>query len=176
MNWQSLIKETSWGSDGELGIEILIGGTKLPDLKSLGDNHPFDKALYRIAYDAKSRIKNELIAYMMANNPEEQDRAKAQKENLLALFDSPIYVEEIPNGYCSDGCCRHLPWFIVTTKHGRVTVGWRKRVINIDWSTLDKRQCADTLFPNENVTKGEDSIHAYGYEKAKEYLNKILNA
>lgn len=110
-------------------------------------------------------------------SPESAEQAKTEKEGILLLFgDRSIFVEEIPNGYCSDYCCEHLPWFIVTTNKGRIKIGWRKRVINIDWSdSIVLTSKAEELFPNENVTKGDYYIHAWGYEKAKEYIDILLS-
>ena len=94
----------------------------------------------------------------------------------MNLFGSEtIYVEEIPNGYCNRYCCKHLPWFVVTTKVGRITIGWRKRVINIDWEGSAITKKANELFPQEDVTKGDKLIHAWGYEKAKEYIGVLLS-
>jgi len=93
---------------------------------------------------------------------------KETKEKILNLFTEPIFVEEIPNDYYSQDCC---PWFIVTTKIGHIKIGWRRRVINIDWSKTIIKKLANELFSNEDVTKDLYSIHAWGYEKAKEYLD-----
>jgi hypothetical protein len=53
-----------------------------------------------------------------------------------------------------------------------LTIGWRKRVINIrlHHEKIDFTQ----LFTEENTTKGIDFIHAYGYDKTEEYLKKIF--
>ena len=93
-----------------------------------------------------------------------------------AFGDEAIYVEEIPNGYCSRYYCKHLPWFVVTTRIGRFKIGWRKRVISIDWSQCPNTKTAEELFPQENVTKDERLIHAWSYEKAKEYIAAIIVA
>jgi hypothetical protein len=66
---------------------------------------------------------------------------------------------------------------VVTTNIGRVKIGWRKRVINIDWSDTVVKKKAEELFPEENVTKGGYDnhfyIHAWSYEDAKKYLDRI---
>ena len=41
-----------------------------------------------------------------------------------------------------------------------------------DWSAAGKK--LQHLFESENVTKEEHLIHAYTYEKAAEYLAKVL--
>lgn len=108
-------------------------------------------------------------------NPVVIEEAKITKQNILKLFkDHKIYVKEIPNSYCSDYCCKHLPWFEVTTTKGTITIGWRKRVIEIDWSKSDVEKKSNELFLNEDVTKGDYYIHAWGYEKAQEYIDIIL--
>jgi hypothetical protein len=109
-------------------------------------------------------------------DPEYAEQAKTEKSEILSLFDNRvIFVEEIPNGYCSDYCCKHLPWFIVTTNKGRIKIGWRKRVIHIDWTDSIIKETSETLFPNEDVTKFDTTIHAWGLEKAKEYINLLLS-
>jgi hypothetical protein len=67
------------------------------------------------------------------------------------------------------------PWFVITTKIGRFKVGWRKRVIEIDWSqTIEPRPDGNILFKDENVTVGETYVHAWTYEKMRAYIKKIL--
>ncbi len=110
----------------------------------------------------------------IALDPKSQEHAKEERAKLIALFPEPIYVEDTPNGYCNQYCCKHLPWFIVTTKIGKFVIGWRKRVINIDWSSTQVPFTARGVFPNEDVTQGDRSIHAYGYDKAKEYIDHLM--
>ena len=108
------------------------------------------------------------------NDPHEIAYCQNQSEQLLALFgDEKIYAEAIPNEYWPGHTRRY--WFIVTTKVGHIKIGWRKRVISIDWSKTTVKTTAEELFPKEEVTKEERLIHAYGYEKAKEYVQKILS-
>lgn len=80
-----------------------------------------------------------------------------------------IEMEPRPNGYSGDEFSS--PWFNVETELGPFTIGWRKRVMNIDWpSKFDFRQ----LFKNENVTQDAGSIHAWTKEKAIFYLSAML--
>lgn len=79
------------------------------------------------------------------------------------------------NEYC--GCEYCAPWYFVKTEIGVFKIGWRKRVINIEFRPKNPKKNKiniSQLFENEDVTKGNDSIHAWGYEKAMEYLKKIL--
>jgi hypothetical protein len=157
------------GFDGaSFGIHIDVAGTNLPDLEA--------SPIYTAAYQANKLVTSAILAERLRLDPTAQERAKNQREGLLACFPDCIYVEEIPNGYCSDYCCRHLPWFIVTTTRGRVKIGWRKRVISIDWSECPDTDISINLFPEENVTMGARDIHAWDYEKAKQYLDAILES
>lgn len=81
-----------------------------------------------------------------------------------------VILRPFPNQYCA---CEHCtPWFHVETECGKFSIGWRKRVINIDWSTIGD---LSIMFPNEDVTKGSCYIHAWGNDKATEYLGRIRN-
>ncbi len=80
-----------------------------------------------------------------------------------------LHLKAIPNEYCR--CVLCAPWFLVTTPIGTIKIGWRKRVINIDWSQAKLN--VGNMFDKEDVTKWNDGIHAWSKEKAIEYLSKI---
>lgn len=107
-------------------------------------------------------------------DPEAVRIGKEETASLLACFPCPTTHTELPNGYCSQPCCILKPWLKVQTHKGTIVIGWRKRVINIDWKDSNITGSADDLFPAEDVTKVDKLIHAWGYEKAKEYLAKLL--
>ena len=48
----------------------------------------------------------------------------------------PVFVEEIPNGYWGPDHPAGVesPWYVITSKIGRIRIGWRKRVVEINWS------------------------------------------
>lgn len=79
------------------------------------------------------------------------------------------------NGYDSD---HNDPWFRIEFKNStgshEITIGWRRSVINIDWSKSNKDLLS--LFENEDVTKADSFIHAHSRKKATEYLTKIIQA
>ena len=116
---------------------------------------------------------NDLIAVA---DPMEAGLAKEEKAKLIAAFGGrPIFVEEIPNEYYSKGRYAR-PWLMVTTPAGHFKIGWRKRVIQIDWSRTTVKDWARELFASEDTTKDDQMIHAWSYEKAKEYINRIHEA
>lgn len=73
-------------------------------------------------------------------------------------------------------------WLAVTEQGDMVKVGWRKRVINIDFEGTAFR--ADTTCPTkaernvltkDDVTHGDTYIHAWSHSKAVEYLTILRN-
>lgn len=61
------------------------------------------------------------------------------------------------------------PWWLVRTSFGLVKVGWRKRVLNIDWSDTDIREIVTV----DDVTKEPTMVHAWSELKAVEYLKRL---
>lgn len=94
----------------------------------------------------------------------------------LLYKDTDYQFELLPNGYWND--CSYIPWFLFHTIDGDIIMGWRKRVIFIEWQENYKPFDMNELFGAENVTKwekgGKRGIHAWGEEKAYEYLEKVL--
>ena len=86
---------------------------------------------------------------------------------------------KIANEYCPCEQCK--PWWLVKTPHGLIKIGWRKRVINIDWSDTPYRsgeskfwdgRAIETL-TNDDVTKWGSGVHAWSYGKAVDYLGTL---
>ena len=102
-------------------------------------------------------------------------KARREREFFEEVFEkagaSGALLNEIPNSYCQCEVC--APWFTARLPYGDITIGWRKRVISIDWSGLPD---LSALFAEESVTKGPNMIHAYGKDKAIDYVRKIHEA
>lgn len=98
-------------------------------------------------------------------------RTQAVTEQFLEIMQDAGFtlfvMNAIPNEYCS--CDRCPPWFRVQTIYGDIKMGWRKRVINIEWDFKVPME----LFKAEDVTKWESGIHAWGYDAAKKYLESL---
>jgi hypothetical protein len=162
--FQKIYNHETYMNGKPLGVKILIACGREPT-----------EVERNIAWKAGELVFNEVWKQQTLSDPESQANAAQEKQEILGLFGTNnLYVEEIPNGYCNSPCCCNKPWFIVTTSIGRIKIGWRKRVLAIDWSDSKQKKYANDLFPNENVTKGEHDIHAWGYEKAKEYIQILL--
>ncbi len=71
------------------------------------------------------------------------------------------------------------PWAIVTSEIGRVRIGGRTRVIDIDWSDSVVKADAPTLFPDVTDTKGGPGgkfIHVYGNADATKILRRLAES
>ena len=147
------------------------------DLEITADvNREFTESDYRKVSRLGEQIVEALMEETYNLDPANKIAGEKEREEILSVFgDRAIFVEEIPNGYCSQYCCKHLPWFIVTTSKGRIRIGWRKRVILIDWIDSIIPDMSEKLFIDEDVTKFDKTIHAWGLEKAKEYIDKLLS-
>lgn len=78
-------------------------------------------------------------------------------------------IDDVKNEYGS-GSYRGQ-WHVFQTMIGKIRIGWRSRVIEIDWSDIGED--FEHLFPDEDVTKSSSIIHAYSLDKLTEYLKKI---
>jgi hypothetical protein len=77
---------------------------------------------------------------------------------------------QIPNEYWSGiRMCAENPWWLVQTNIGMIKIGWRKRVIEIDWSTTLLR----SIVTEDDVTKESTMVHAWTKEKAISYLTNL---
>ena len=104
---------------------------------------------------------------------------KFTRRMMSVLYKDVDYqFELLPNGYCSQDCYSHIPWFLFHTIDGDIIMGARKRVISIEWQENYKPFDINELFAAEDVTKWENGekrgIHAWNNDKAYEYLKKVL--
>ena len=80
-------------------------------------------------------------------------------------------LKRLENGYwghLEDGA---YPWWFVKTTIGWIEIGWRKRVISVDWEHTSVRK----IVTSDDVTKGLTYVHAYSEAKAVEYLKELFN-
>ena len=110
------------------------------------------------------------------NKNDKEGRNQRQRKIFLNLFEiagfKSLVLRNIPNQYCLDeNCTVCSDWFYVKTEVGTILIGWRKRVINIDWSETGKD--LDKFFWYDNTTQWEHGIHAWGYHKVLEYITKL---
>lgn len=165
--FKEVAKYETWGNFSGftyLGIKILVAGVELTE-EERNELSKFTDQISRQIF--KSREEN---------NPTKVEERQQTIRDLKTCFPDLIWAKVIPNEYWGQDSHYGFssPWLIITTTKGPITIGWRKRVIVIDWSESDIAASAEELFPQENVTKDDWVIHAYGYEKAREYIAKLL--
>ncbi len=100
-----------------------------------------------------------------------ESRAEAESICTLAGL-PPERMWELANGYWPlapqyDEARR--PWWLVQTAIGLIRMGWRKRVMSIEWDATPHR-CVVTI---DNVTKDDTMVHASSVAKAVEYLTSL---
>lgn len=148
-------------SGKKLGVSISVQLDRMPTNDEMSLSHKFTQDMMNLMY-RNNCLQDKVYMENIAQT----------KRDILACFPSNIYVKEIENGYSKNDI---EPWYIVTTSKGPIEIGWRKSVISINWRDSDIKERAEQLFTSEDVTKYDQLIHAWGYEKAKEYITKLLN-
>ncbi len=141
-----------------------------------------DNEVSGAVHTAGEMVKKAILKSREKNNQETIAQGLKQREDLMKCFpEIPFHVELLPNGYCSEWCCTNLPWYRCLTRIGWVKIGWRKSVINIDWSDTVVKESGEVLFPGASFTVGSgysdnQYCHAWGYDKATEQLAVIFKA
>lgn len=164
----TVFAEERSGSDEHTAVQLCMNlGRKLEDV----DKDIIDRAM--------REMMKELHARSALLNPDnirwkKEWIAKAIECFKLAGLD-PLSIQEIPNEYCGPLCCPHRVWLLVNTLHGTFKVGWRKRVIDLDWSKMNNPKDYRKLFGKEDVTQGASYIHCWSYEKLVEYLKALIS-
>lgn len=171
---------------GNFGVKILVRRPpevieRIANLNDVSENGELtQKELASLMFGKECReIYNTLHVQAVELDPETPKKKKKVKSDFQKAFDDAgfdtIFVEEIPNEYHGVGTEQDVwdPWLLVTTRIGHIKVGWRRHVIHLDWERTIINDTAEELFSNQNVTRGDTYIHAYGYEKLTEYLRKL---
>jgi len=116
--------------------------------------------------------QGEDIYHVECNKYSLYDKVKTEFEYIASNIFSNYTIHAIKNEYGSEEY--NGPWFIISTSEGDIKIGWRKRVIEINWLENFKPFKFDG--EGEEVTKHFNDkvryIHAYSDSKAIEYLRK----
>ena len=157
------------GSDGS-GVAIYIRGARPlpPEVEKVARKYGSD--IVTAVEEAKARL-----------DPETEIVAKCVQAWLLACFAdaglTPVFSESVPNEYWPDARDRlRSPWLLVTTRLGHVKIGWRKSVIQIDWSRTVVEANGRELFPETKNTVGDRHVHAWSLPEAAEMLRRLAQA
>jgi len=97
------------------------------------------------------------------------------KDQLCGLFVlagvKVLGVKELKNGYWGNLKDGAYSWWFVKTERGWVEIGWRKRVISIDWTDTDIRK----IVTEDDVTKSTTMVHAWSEQNALVYLKELFH-
>lgn len=77
-------------------------------------------------------------------------------------------IWKLPNDYWGTDAITG-PWWLVRTNKGMLRLGWRKRVLELDWSDTPIK----LVVTSDEVTKTESMVHANTLAKAAEYLTTL---
>lgn len=86
---------------------------------------------------------------------------------LAGIEDSQAYC--LQNGYWAES---PNPWMLFITDHGHFRMGWRKRVIHIEWTEADAEPITEESL--QYITHGDRFTHAYGYAQALLFLSRVV--
>lgn len=84
-------------------------------------------------------------------------------------------VAEIPNRYWPSNAgydSVRTPWLHVTTSVGTIVLGWRKRVLSIEWEGRWTATGAE-IVQQPDTTHAEHMCHAWSWDDAEKCLRKI---
>jgi hypothetical protein len=100
-----------------------------------------------------------------------EDFWRKQRQRLEATFNKSFLFDEVENQYDGDSSS---PWYSFDFFGARVTVGWRWRVITINWDSKKLTPTLKAKSSDDGVTYYDGCIHARGADKFHEYM-KILS-
>jgi len=97
-------------------------------------------------------------------------------KSLFTLAGIPILATwELMNDYWPRSAVHYhkliieSPWWLVKTPVGLIKIGWRKRVISIEWEDTPIRK----IITEDSVTKNQTMVHAWEMKKVLEYLTAL---
>lgn len=102
-----------------------------------------------------------------------REESQAEVESVLTLAGlKPERMWELANGYWPLAPTYddvRKPWWLAQTSLGLIRIGWRKRVMSLEWDATPHRG----VVTDDEVTKSETMVHAYAPAKAVEYLTRL---
>jgi len=102
---------------------------------------------------------------------------RKEVEALFVLAGIPVLqIKALPDGYGYDPddyryfeSPPRCAWWFVKTPRGWIEIGWRKRVISIDWEDTPIRK----IVTEDDTTKEKTFVHAWNIEAALKYLKEL---
>lgn len=185
----------SHGGSGSYGVKILV--FRPPEAqerfnalnaKDYFKSTPEELAIKYMVPDAEKILTFIRKQDRMLDPVVKQSERDTKSSIAKAFGNGAIFMEPMPNGYWrpEDPWSVGAPWYRVTTTVGHFVVGWRKRVLHLEWKDTVLRSrnvkgnavrpvpSGEEVFPKEETTRWETGIHAWGYDKLTEYVQTLL--
>jgi hypothetical protein len=103
-------------------------------------------------------------------------KAEAQFREILRCAGYPKDTMLMPTENLYGSAEYRGPWFLAYYQDGCIRIGWRKRVIEIDWSRVRNASLRTAIaeqFANVDSTHTDTVVHAYDPETASKFLSDI---
>lgn len=171
--------EASFGGKGcadlrHLQIELLIQGAVINENYVASEDAAFELS------DLLDKAKVIIHKDIAQQSPTVRENIKQQRAALLACIPVYYHFEETANRYWGTGSVLTYtsPWYRVLCPIGYITIGWRKRVIevNLSESIFDAADTMAIMKQKISNTIGQNFFHANDYQEARgclEYLFAI---
>jgi hypothetical protein len=126
--------------------------------------------------NAHDTYGTERMMHVGCRRLEALEQAQSEFHELFARAGIPVKASHlIPDRYWGPSDPFGKPWMIADTSFGPIRIGWRKRVISIDWELPGSKfkVAGDEVVGNDRVTCSAALVHAWGHDKAVEYLQRL---
>lgn len=100
------------------------------------------------------------------------EKSKKEFDYIASTVFEKYEIHAVKNEYGSESYNGY--WFIISSPEGDIKIGWRKRVIQIEWlkNYKDFKFTAETIVSTKEFSENIRFIHAWTIEKAIKYLRK----
>jgi len=165
----------SWGHNGSQGYNHFFGSVqvKCEEFDELSDEEKKNIS-HKVSQYLESLHEEIMKAHKRQTNPAARIN---YAEKLASIFETAgfevPYLKIVDNEYSNSYHYYDQPWVTLYTDKGPIKVGWRKRVIHLEWDQLHINMYADEIFPKEKTTKGPYHIHCWGEDKLSEYAKQL---
>lgn len=169
----------------ELRASVRISGPQSDEYenglpKSIGKLFEMDPAIQVAAIiTVKEGREHSTIYNRLSDDPNYSELPEIKKNCLtekevrawfvVAGFKDTEKIHLLKNGYDPEN---EEPWFLVKTEFGYVEIGWRHRVLSINWGDTN----FEKIITTDDVIKDFYSAHAWSVPKAIEYLTSLKEA
>lgn len=145
-----------------------FGAAQLRVSLEIGGHDPSEKSAKLIDH-----LLHEIHSIVLQDVTEQKFDHEKERSEFLALFPAGCGSVRVENKYSERSPNR---WYYVYTNVGAIMIGWRARVILIDWTNSVVTHSAKELFPEFDTTKIDKSIHMWSLQDAQKVITKLYKS